>query len=55
MGTGASTPRSTWHLAQASEDVAIRAFEELDTDGSQSLTFKEIRAGVHRVFTSAPP
>ena len=46
MGGGASTPRSTWHLAQASEDVAIRAFEELDTDHSQSLTFKEIRAGV---------
>jgi Ca2+-binding EF-hand superfamily protein len=46
MGTGASTPRTTWHLAQASEEVAIRAFEELDADGSQTLTFKEIRAGV---------
>ena len=33
-------------MAQASEDAAIRAFEELDTDHSQSLTFKEIRAGV---------
>ena len=43
MGAGAST---TYELAQASEDVAIQAVKELDVDSSDSLTVKEIKAGV---------